>query len=121
MDEYRRPLQSGTTLVKIFSPSRTETSSEVIAGHGGPIDSFVPGQLWASADAGLAIAGSLHFFFLVVAGSALTRDGIIILGTVHLALLALFPHFFKAYEGCKMQPSAYRNHSGPNFLKNSTH
>ena len=76
---------------------RTETSSETTAGHGDPIDGFDP---W-------------HLFFLVIAGSALFRDGIRILGTVRLAPLALFPHFFKLAEVAKYN----RNHSGPNFLQ----
>ena len=50
--------------------------SETIAGHGDPIDGFSPGP-W-------------HLFFLVIAGSALARDGIEILGTVHLALFIFF-------------------------------
>ena len=81
--------------------SRTETSSDIIAGHDDPINSFVPGQPWASADPGMAIAGPWHFFFLVLAGWALARDGIIILATVRLAPLALFTQFLKLTEVAK--------------------
>ena len=74
MEDFDRFADLGNML------TRTETSSEVIAGHGDPIDDFVPVQRW-------------HLFFLVVACSALSRDEIIILGPVRLAPLSFFPHF----------------------------
>ena len=50
--------------------------------------------------------------------TSLVCDGIIFLGRVWLALLGVFLNFFKASKGCKIQPPAYRNHTGPNYLGN---
>ena len=59
--------------------------------------------------------GPWHFFVLVVAGSAVVTDGIIFLGTARLAFQILL---FSGNKGFKIQPSVYRNHSGPHFLEN---
>ena len=98
--------------------TRTETSSETIAGHGDPIDGFLPGQPWASAGPRLAIAGPWHLFNLVVAGSALARDGIEILGTVRLALLGLLLHFFQFTKVAKDNPEPIRITHRLIFFKN---
>ena len=82
-----------------FEGSRTKMSSETIAGHGDPFDGFAPGPG--------------HLFFLVVAGSAPARDGIEILGTIRLALLGLFLHFF-----AKNNPEPIRITHGLVFSKN---
>ena len=43
--------------IKFYMHARTETSSEIIACRGDPINGFLPGQPLASAGPGLAIAG----------------------------------------------------------------
>ena len=90
--------------------SRTEMSSETIAGHGDPIDGFAPGQ---------PCAGTRHLSFLVTAGSAAARDGIEILRTVRLALLGLFLHFlFQFTKVAKNNPEPIRITHGLVFFKN---
>ena len=66
---------------------------------------------------GLVIAGSWRFFFPVAVGSALLKDGFMILGTDWQALSGLFLHFFNLTNLAKKQPSAYQNRWGPNFLQ----
>ena len=100
--------------------SLAETSSGTIASHSNPIDGFAPGQPCPSASPGLAITGPWHFFFLIVAGSALVRDEIIKLGTVQLAHLALLPDLFKLTNVAKYNLQPIGITQGLTFLKNSS-
>ena len=69
----------------VLEGTRAQISFVTTDDHGDPIIGFALGQRWA-------IAGSWHFFFLVIAGSSMVRDGILILGTARLAILVLFLH-----------------------------